>query len=111
MPAAPRFTITVSLPGVSTELFMISSGRADVWQEQADGSRKQLRRIGPGEFFGELGVAGILSERTEQPVLRAADGLLADQNWRAYRFAFVMGLRSVTAVVLVNGKGLAAWRL
>ena len=43
---------------VSTELFMISSGRADVWQEQADGSRKQLRRIGPGEFFGELGVAG-----------------------------------------------------
>jgi hypothetical protein len=68
---------------VSTELFMISSGRADVWQEQADGSRKQLRRIGPGEFFGELGVAGILSERTEQPLLRAADGLLADQNWRA----------------------------
>jgi len=96
---------------VSTELFMISSGRADVWQEQADGSRKQLRRIGPGEFFGELGVAGILSERTEQPLLRAADGLLADQNWRAYRFAFAMGLRSVTAVVLVNGKGLAAWRL
>ena len=48
---------------VSTELFMISSGRADVWQEQADGSRKQLRRIGPGEFFGELGVAGILMTR------------------------------------------------
>jgi Cyclic nucleotide-binding domain len=43
---------------VSTELFVILSGHADVWQEQADGSRKQLRRIGPGEFFGELGVAG-----------------------------------------------------
>jgi LmbE family N-acetylglucosaminyl deacetylase len=40
------------------ELFMILSGHADVWQEQPNGSRKQLRRIGPGEFFGELGVAG-----------------------------------------------------
>ncbi len=44
---------------VSTELFVILSGHADVWQEQADGSRKQLRRIGPGEFFGELGVADV----------------------------------------------------
>jgi LmbE family N-acetylglucosaminyl deacetylase len=43
---------------VSIELFVILSGHADVWQEQADGSRKQLRHIGPGEFFGELGVAG-----------------------------------------------------
>ena len=42
----------------ATELFMILSGHADVGQEQADGSRKQLRHIGPGEFFGELGVAG-----------------------------------------------------
>jgi LmbE family N-acetylglucosaminyl deacetylase len=42
----------------ASELFMILSGHADVWQEQADGSRKQLRHIGPGEFFGELGVAG-----------------------------------------------------
>jgi LmbE family N-acetylglucosaminyl deacetylase len=42
----------------ATELFVILSGHADVWQEQADGTRKQLARIGPGEFFGELGVAG-----------------------------------------------------
>jgi LmbE family N-acetylglucosaminyl deacetylase len=42
----------------ASELFMILSGRADAWQEQADGSRKELRRMGPGEFFGELGVAG-----------------------------------------------------
>jgi LmbE family N-acetylglucosaminyl deacetylase len=41
-----------------TELFMILSGHADVWQEQADGSLEKLRHIGPGEFFGELGVAG-----------------------------------------------------
>ena len=37
---------------------MIVSGHAEVWQDQADGTRKHLRRIGPGEFFGELGVAG-----------------------------------------------------
>lgn len=42
----------------ATELFVILSGHADVWQERADGSRKQLAHIGPGEFFGELGVAG-----------------------------------------------------
>ena len=42
----------------ATELFMILSGHADVWQEQADGSLEKLRHIGPGEFFGELGVAG-----------------------------------------------------
>lgn len=42
----------------ATDLFMIISGRADVWQEQADGTRKYLRQVGPGEFFGELGVAG-----------------------------------------------------
>ncbi len=42
----------------ATELFMIISGSADAWQEQADGTRKHLRQMGPGEFFGELGVAG-----------------------------------------------------
>jgi LmbE family N-acetylglucosaminyl deacetylase len=42
----------------ASELFMILSGRADAWQELPDGSRKELRRMGPGEFFGELGVAG-----------------------------------------------------
>jgi LmbE family N-acetylglucosaminyl deacetylase len=41
----------------ATELFMILSGRADAWQE-ADGTRRYLRQMGPGEFFGELGVAG-----------------------------------------------------
>jgi LmbE family N-acetylglucosaminyl deacetylase len=42
----------------ASELFMILSGYADAWQELPDGSRKDLRRMGPGEFFGELGVAG-----------------------------------------------------
>jgi hypothetical protein len=42
---------------MGTELFMILSGRADVWQEAADGTRRYLRQMGPGEFFGELSVA------------------------------------------------------
>jgi LmbE family N-acetylglucosaminyl deacetylase len=41
----------------ASELFLILSGQADAWQELPDGSRKELRRMGPGEFFGELGVA------------------------------------------------------
>jgi LmbE family N-acetylglucosaminyl deacetylase len=42
----------------SRELFVILSGHADVWQETDEGSRKYLRQMGPGEFFGELGIAG-----------------------------------------------------
>jgi LmbE family N-acetylglucosaminyl deacetylase len=56
----------------ASELFMILSGRADAWQEQADGSRKELRRMGPGEFFGELGVAG---NRPRSAHVVAAEGL------------------------------------
>jgi len=56
----------------ASELFMILSGYADAWQELPDGSRKDLRRMGPGEFFGELGVAGN-SPRSAHVV--AAEGL------------------------------------
>jgi LmbE family N-acetylglucosaminyl deacetylase len=54
----PPGSYVVEQGEAATELFMIVSGHADVWQEHADGSRRQLRHIGPGEFFGELGVAG-----------------------------------------------------
>jgi LmbE family N-acetylglucosaminyl deacetylase len=54
----PRGCYAVEQGEAATELFMILSGHADVWQERPDGSVKPLRRIGPGEFFGELGVAG-----------------------------------------------------
>jgi hypothetical protein len=39
------------------------------------------------------------------------DGTDTEQDVFRRRFAFTMGLRSVTAVVLVNGKGLAGWRM
>ena len=41
----------------ATQLFMIMSGHADARQELPDGSLTLLRTMGPGEFFGELGVA------------------------------------------------------
>jgi LmbE family N-acetylglucosaminyl deacetylase len=56
----------------ATELFMILSGHAHAWQESADGTRHYLREMGPGEFFGELGLAGA-SPRSASVV--AADGL------------------------------------
>ncbi|MDQ3708263.1 MAG: cyclic nucleotide-binding domain-containing protein, partial [Actinomycetota bacterium] len=42
----------------STALYLILSGEAKVIHEDAHGSRKELARLGTGEFFGELGVAG-----------------------------------------------------
>lgn len=42
---------------VASELFVILSGTAEAWQEEPDGSRRMLRVMGPGEFFGELGIA------------------------------------------------------
>lgn len=41
-----------------TALFLILSGEVDVVHEDADGSRRQVARLGTGEFFGEIGVAG-----------------------------------------------------
>jgi LmbE family N-acetylglucosaminyl deacetylase len=41
-------------PGAN--LYLILSGNADVIQEDADGTRRALARLGPGEFFGELAI-------------------------------------------------------
>jgi molybdenum cofactor sulfurtransferase len=42
---------------IARELFVILSGKAEAWQEDASGERRLLRVMGPGEFFGELGIA------------------------------------------------------
>jgi hypothetical protein len=56
----------------ATELFMILSGHAEAWQEAADGTRSFLSQMGPGEFFGELGVA---YARPRSASVVAAEGL------------------------------------
>jgi len=42
----------------SDGLFLVLSGSVEVRQEDPAGAITLLRRLGPGEFFGELGVAG-----------------------------------------------------
>lgn len=54
---APAGTFLVEQGEPATSLFLILSGRAEVLQEQPDGTVERLREIGRGEFFGELGVA------------------------------------------------------
>jgi LmbE family N-acetylglucosaminyl deacetylase len=56
----------------ATQLFLIMSGYADAWQELPDGSLTLLRTMGPGEFFGELGVA---SRRPRSAHVVATEGL------------------------------------
>ena len=38
------------------KLYLILSGFTDVIREDADGTRRTLARLGPGEFFGELAI-------------------------------------------------------
>lgn len=40
----------------ATSLYLILSGQVEARQDRPDGSTEVLRRMGPGEFFGELGV-------------------------------------------------------
>ena len=54
----------------AAELFLILSGEADAWQESSGGHRRHLRRMGVGEFFGELGIAG--NRRRSADVVAAA---------------------------------------
>jgi LmbE family N-acetylglucosaminyl deacetylase len=53
----PPGSYVVEQGEAAVELFLILSGEAEVWQESNGGRREQLRRLGVGEFFGELGIA------------------------------------------------------
>jgi LmbE family N-acetylglucosaminyl deacetylase len=65
-------------PGAS--LYLILSGHTDVIQEDTDGTRRTLARLGPGEFFGELAIVH------QQP-----------------RAAHVVAVEDVTCLVLAPG--------
>jgi LmbE family N-acetylglucosaminyl deacetylase len=53
----PPGSYVVEQGEAATELFLILSGEAEVFQEAAGGRGEQLRKLGAGEFFGELGIA------------------------------------------------------
>jgi LmbE family N-acetylglucosaminyl deacetylase len=53
----PRGVAMVEQGEPATSLYLVLSGQATVEREEADGSTHPLARLGPGEFFGELGLA------------------------------------------------------
>jgi LmbE family N-acetylglucosaminyl deacetylase len=53
----PRGVSMVEQGEPATSLYLILSGQAEVVREDADGTTQRLARLGPGEFFGELGLA------------------------------------------------------
>jgi LmbE family N-acetylglucosaminyl deacetylase len=53
----PRGVSMVEQGEPATSLYLILSGQAEIVREDADGTTHRLIRLGPGEFFGELGLA------------------------------------------------------
>lgn len=53
----PAGTFVIEQGEKATTLFLILSGEAEAVREHDDGSTETLGTLGPGEFFGELGVA------------------------------------------------------
>jgi LmbE family N-acetylglucosaminyl deacetylase len=53
----PRGFYIIEQGEPATRLYLVLSGRADVIREEADGTRRARATIGPGEFFGERGLA------------------------------------------------------
>ena len=54
----PPGSFVVEQGEAAYELFLVLSGAADVWKESEGGRRDRVARLGVGEFFGELGIAG-----------------------------------------------------
>jgi LmbE family N-acetylglucosaminyl deacetylase len=53
----PAGTFVIEQGEKATTLFLILSGEAEAVREHDDGSTETLGALGPGEFFGELGIA------------------------------------------------------
>ena len=89
---SPAGTYLVEQGEPATSLHFILSGKVEVLHEHADGTVERLREMGPGEFFGEVGVVA-----------------------RSTRTASVVALEPVTCLVfsadgptLFEGRGSAA---
>ena len=53
----PAGTFVIEQGEAATTLFLILSGEAEAVREFDDGSTEILGRLGPGQFFGEMGIA------------------------------------------------------
>ncbi len=68
----PPGSFVVEQGEAAYELFLVLSGAAEVWKETEAGRRDLVARLGVGEFFGELGIAG---RRRRSADVVAADSL------------------------------------
>ena len=41
---------------MADDFFIISSGNADVWFRGPDGETRKVNSLGPGDYFGEIGL-------------------------------------------------------
>jgi LmbE family N-acetylglucosaminyl deacetylase len=88
----PAGTYIIEQGEVGTSLFLIVSGAVQVAEEPVPGQLRELRRLGPGEFFGELALV------YEQP--RSAHVIAVD--------AVTCLVFSPAAPTLFTGRGPAA---
>lgn len=65
-------------------MFVVRSGEAVVYREQASGHRARLIRMGPGEFFGEMTLIDIM-KRSATVVIEKPTVLLSLGNRELYR--------------------------
>lgn len=87
----PQGVLIVEQGEQAEALYLILSGEVEVAIDEAEGTRRHLRRSGPGEFFGEVAIAGrstrtanvtavesvtclVFSRRTSSPWAGRGDG-------------------------------------
>jgi thioredoxin reductase (NADPH) len=63
----------------SDSFFIVVRGRVGVYQRDADGTERELNRLGPGEFFGEIGLLGGVPRVATVRALEPSELLRLDQ--------------------------------
>ena len=56
------------------EMFVFVSGKIDAWVNQADGSKRRMFELNPGDFFGEMSI--IANENRSATIIAQADSVL-----------------------------------
>lgn len=61
-------------------VMFIRSGAVRIYVERPDGTRVELRTLGPGDIFGELGVVGVQRRTASAQAATDVDAWLVDHN-------------------------------
>jgi len=85
---------------VGEEMYILISGSINALVKQADGARRVMFEIVPGDFFGEMSI--IANESRSATLIASADSeLLAFQGFDFYRFVFeypMIGVKLLKAI-------------